>query len=248
MKVVILAGGLGTRLSEYTETIPKPMIKIGPYPMVVHIMKSYLKFGHKEFILATGYKSNYFKKYFKNFKKNAVPFKQKIDKKKCLITIIDTGLKTLTGGRLKRIKPLLEENENFLFTYGDGISSINIKKLVNFHRKSKKLITVTAVRPPARFGELKVNKSNNVISFKEKPQVSDGWINGGFFVAKRNFLNLINGDKDILEKKPLELACKKRQLVAFKHRGFWKCMDVKRDRDELQKIYKLSKFNWKKLK
>ena len=144
---------------------------------------------------------------------------------------------------MKRIKPLLEENENFLFTYGDGISSINIKKLVNFHRKSKKLITVTAVRPPARFGELKVNKSNNVISFKEKPQVSDGWINGGFFVAKRNFLNLINGDKDILEKKPLELACKIRQLVAFKHRGFWKCMDVKRDRDELQKIYKLSKFN-----
>jgi len=132
-----------------------------------------------------------------------------------------------------------------MFTYGDGISSVNLKRLLSFHKRSKKLITVTAVRPPARFGEIIVKKST-VLSFKEKPQVKNGWINGGFFVAKKNFLKLIRGDKDILEKRPLELACKKRQLAAYKHEGFWKCMDVKRDKDELEKIYKLNKFKWKK--
>tara|TARA_B110000211_G_C13756231_1_gene411076 strand:- start:233 stop:655 length:423 start_codon:yes stop_codon:yes gene_type:complete len=132
-----------------------------------------------------------------------------------------------------------------MFTYGDGVSNVNLKKLLNFHNSNNKLITVTAVRPPARFGEI-VLKKNKVISFKEKPQVPYGWINGGFFVAKKKFLQLIKNDNDILEKRPLELACKKKQLVAFKHKGFWKCMDVKRDRDELQNIYKLNTFNWKK--
>ena len=131
-----------------------------------------------------------------------------------------------------------------MFTYGDGLSSVNLKKLLKFHKKNKKLITVTAVRPPARFGEIVLIK-NKVKSFKEKPQVTNGWINGGFFVANKKFLNLIKGDKDILEKKPLEIACKKNQLMAFKHKGFWKCMDVKRDRDELLKIYKKNKFKWK---
>ena len=141
------------------------------------------------------------------------------------------------------MRKLLTDNEDFLFTYGDGLSSVNIKKLVKFHKSQNKLITVTAVRPPARFGEIKI-KNNKVINFKEKPQVTDGWINGGFFVAKKKFLDLIKGDKDILEKKPLETACRRKQLLAYKHEGFWKCMDVKRDRDELQKIYKKNKFNW----
>ena len=243
MKVVILAGGYGTRLSEHTKTIPKPMVKIGRHPIIVHIMNHYLDYGFDNFILATGYKSQVFKKYFKNFKKNGKEFSAKIFKKNCKITILDTGLGTLTGGRLKRTSSLIEKNKNFMFTYGDGLSNINLKKLLNFHLKRKKLITVTAVRPPARFGEI-VIKNEKVISFKEKPQITQGWINGGFFVANSSFLKFIRGDKEILEKWPLEKATKLKQLSAFKHTGFWKCMDVKRDRDELQKIYNLNKFNW----
>ena len=160
------------------------------------------------------------------------------------IDLDQQGVKTLTGGRLKKVSNFIND-EDFMFTYGDGISSVNIKKLVSFHKRNKKLITVTAVRPPARFGEI-ILKSNIVSSFKEKPQVKNGWINGGFFVAKKKFLKFIKGDRDILEKRPLELACKKGQLSAYKHEGFWKCMDVKRDRDELQKIYKANNFKWKK--
>jgi len=243
MKVVILAGGYGTRLSEHTKTIPKPMVKIGRHPIIVHIMNHYLDYGFDNFILATGYKSQVFKKYFKNFKKNGKEFSAKIFKKNCKITILDTGLGTLTGGRLKRTSSLIEKNKNFMFTYGDGLSNINLKKLLNFHLKRKKLITVTAVRPPARFGEI-VIKNEKVISFKEKPQITQGWINGGFFVANSSFLKFIRGDKEILEKWPLEKATKLKQLSAFKHTGFWKCMDVKRDRDELRKIYNLNQFNW----
>ena len=245
MKVVILAGGLGTRLGEYTHSIPKPMIKIGNIPIIIHIMNHYINNGFNEFIIAAGYKNNIIKQYFKNYKYSEKKFKAIINKKKCTITIVDTGIKTMTGGRLKRIKNFLEDNTSFMFTYGDGISNVNLKKLLIFHNKHKKLITVTAVRPPARFGEIILNK-NKVISFKEKPQVTNGWINGGFFVAKKEFLDLIKNDKVILEKKPLEIACKKQQLVAFKHEGFWKCMDVKRDRDELQKIYIKNKFFWRK--
>ncbi len=206
-------------------------------------MNHYLDYGFDNFILATGYKSQVFKKYFKNFKKNGKEFSAKIFKKNCKITILDTGLGTLTGGRLKRTSSLIEKNKNFMFTYGDGLSNINLKKLLNFHLKRKKLITVTAVRPPARFGEI-VIKNEKVISFKEKPQITQGWINGGFFVANSSFLKFIRGDKEILEKWPLEKATKLKQLSAFKHTGFWKCMDVKRDRDELRKIYNLNQFNW----
>ncbi len=240
MKIVILAGGLGTRLSEYTHSIPKPMVKIGGRPIIVHIMSHYLKYGFNDFILATGYKNFVFKKYFKNFKKQGSQFETKINNKKCKITIVDTGKKTMTGGRLKKIKRYLC-NKTFMFTYGDGISNVNLKKLIKFHKNNKKIVTVTAVRPPARFGEIILNK-NIVSSFKEKPQVTNGWINGGFFVAEKKFLNLIRGDYEILEKFPLETVCRKKQLAAFKHRGFWKCMDVKRDRDELQKIYKKNNF------
>ncbi len=241
MKVVILAGGFGTRLSEYTQSIPKPMVKIGPYPLIIHIMKHYIKFGFNDFIIAAGYKSYIIKKYFKNFKKQGVEFKSKIDGKNCKINICDTGLKTLTGGRLRRVSKYINKGENFMFTYGDGISNVNIKKLIKFHLKNKKIITVTAVRPPARFGEILI-KDNKVKSFKEKPQTTNSWINGGFFVSNYKFFKFIRGDREILEKWPLEKATKLKQLCAFKHYKFWKCMDVKRDREELQNIYKKNKF------
>ncbi len=237
MKVIILAGGFGTRLSEYTNRIPKPMVKVAGYPIVTYIMHHYMKFSFNEFILATGYKSEEFKKYFKNYKKDGKVFEALIFKRKCKITIVNTGLNTLTGGRIKKISKFLNKNEDFMFSYGDGVSNVNIKKLVNFHKKHNKMITVTAVRPPARFGELKL-KNDKVKDFKEKPQVGSGWINGGFFVAKSNFISLIKGDRTILEKTPLEKATKLGQLYAYKHYGFWKCMDTKRDKDVLEKLIK----------
>ena len=228
MKVVILAGGLGTRISEYTKTIPKPMIKIGKKPMILHIMEHFSKFGFKEFYIAAGYKSNVIKKFFKN------------KFKKWNINIIETGKNTMTGGRLKRLKKYLK-NETFLMTYGDGVSNIDIKKLVKFHNQKKKLVTVTAVRPPARFGVLKIKK-DKVVYFKEKSKLDSGWINGGFFVIEPFFLNYINNDKTFLEREPLENVLKKKQLNAFKHHGFWQCMDTKRDKDNLEKIFKNKKF------
>ncbi len=237
IKVVILAGGLGTRLHEYTNKIPKPMVKINGSPIIVHIMNHYIKYGFKNFIIATGYKGEIFEKYFKNFKKNGKSFKASIFNNICRVTLLKTGLKTMTGGRLKRVREHLDDQENFMFTYGDGLSDVNLKRLINFHKAKKKLITVTAVRPPARFGELEV-KNQIVRSFKEKPQVTSGWINGGFFVAKKFFLDLINDDMTILEKDPLEKASKKKQLAAYQHYKFWKCMDTKRDKDVLENIYK----------
>jgi len=227
MKVVILAGGLGTRISEYTKTIPKPMIKIKKKPMIVHIMEHFSKFGFKEFYIATGYKSSVIKKFFKK------------KFKKWKIKIVDTGKNTMTGGRLKRLKKYLG-NQTFLMTYGDGISDLNIKKLINFHKKKRKIVTLTAVRPPARFGALKI-KNGNVVYFKEKSKLDEGWINGGFFVMEPKFLKYINGDSTYLEREPLEKICKIRQLNAFKYNGFWQCMDTKRDKDNLEKIFKNKK-------
>ena len=215
MKVIILAGGHGTRLSEYTKLVPKPMVKVGKVPIIVHIMKHYLKYGFNDFIIATGYKSEVFKKYFKGYKKIGEPFFSKIKNNNCRINILDTGLKTLTGGRLKRAsKYLNKKDENFMFTYGDGVSNVNLNELLRFHKKHRKKITVTAVRPPARFGELKLNK-NLVQSFKEKPQTEAGWINGGFFVAKQDFINFIDNDRTILERDPLEKASKKKRVICF---------------------------------
>jgi len=246
MKVVILAGGLGTRLGEFTKSVPKPMVKVGGYPIFLHILHHYIKYNFNNFILATGYRSSAFRKYFKNYKRDGEEFKAKIFGKTCKINIVDSGISTMTGGRLKRVKLFLNKNEDFMFTYGDGISDVNLNKLKLFFKKKNKIITVTAVRPPARFGEL-IIKKNKVISFKEKPQVTSGWINGGFFIAKYDFLNFIRSDKEILEKWPLERLTKLNQIAAFKHKGFWKCMDVKRDRDELQEIYKSNNFNFKKM-
>ena len=220
MKVVILAGGLGTRLSEYTKSIPKPMVKINGKPILIHIINHYLKYGFDNFYIALGYKGNFIKNYFK---KKRVNFK---------VNLIDTGLKTMTGGRLKRLKKKLG-NDTFLLTYGDGISNVNLNKLIKFHKKNKKLITLTAVRPPARFGAIKI-LGNKVKTFKEKSKLDEGWINGGFFVVEPKFLNFIKDDSTFLEKEPLERASKNNQLLAFKHNGFWQCMDTKRDKDFLE--------------
>jgi len=225
MKVVILAGGYGTRISEYTKRIPKPMILINKKPIIIHIMEHFAKYGFKDFIIALGYKGSEIKKYFK---KNKYPWN---------VQLIDTGLKTMTGGRLKRLRKILG-NEKFFMTYGDGISDVNLNKLLKFHQKNNKLVTLTAVRPPARFGAIKLN-GNKVKLFKEKQRIHEGWINGGFFVMETAFLKFIKNDNTFLEKEPLEQAGKKGQLYAFKHLGFWQCMDTKRDRDLLEEILKI---------
>jgi glucose-1-phosphate cytidylyltransferase len=227
MKVVILAGGLGTRISEYTKNIPKPMIKVGKYPLIVHIIKHYLKYGYNEFYVALGYKGNVIQDYFK---KNSF---------KCKINLINTGINTMTGGRLKRLKKYLG-NKDFFLTYGDGVSNVNLDKLVRFHKNNKKLVTLTAVRPPARFGALKLN-GQYVSYFKEKSKMDEGWINGGFFVMSPNFLNFIKDDNTFLEREPLEKITKLKQLLAYKHRGFWQCVDTVRDLITLKKSLKKNK-------
>ncbi len=221
MKVVILAGGFGTRLSEYTNTVPKPMVKVKGKPLLYHIMKQYAKYGFKDFYVALGYKGKVIKNYFKNKSFN------------WNVNLIDTGLYTMTGGRLKRLRKYLKD-ETFLMTYGDGVSNINIKKLINFHKKTGKKVTLTAVRPPARFGAIKITR-NYVTYFKEKSKLDEGWINGGYFVMHPSFLKYIKNDKTFLEKEPLEIVCKKKHLAAYKHHGFWQCVDTKRDLDKLKK-------------
>ena len=230
MKVILLAGGFGTRLSEYTKTIPKPMINIAGKPMLLHIMKLYAKYGFKDFYIALGYKGEIIKKFFnkKFFDWN--------------INFVETGKNTMTGGRLKRLKKYIGK-ETFMMTYGDGLSNINLKKLLKFHKKNKKLVTLTAVRPPARFGAIKL-KGKHVSYFKEKSKLDEGWINGGFFVIEPEFLKFIQNDNTYLEREPLEKVTKKRQLAAFRHEGFWQCMDTKRDKDKLDKILNRKKLNF----
>ena len=222
MKVVILAGGFGTRLGEHTKHIPKPMIKICGKPILIHIINHYYKYGFKDFIIATGYKQEVIKKYFKK-------------KFKFKVKIIFTGKKTMTGGRILRLKKYL--NEPFMLTYGDGVSNINLKKLLSFHNKNKKIATLSAVRPPARFGAIKINK-NTVKYFKEKSKLDEGWINGGFFVMEPKILNYIKNDTTFLEKEPLVNLSKKNQLNAYKHHGYWQCMDTYRDKLIIESHFK----------
>lgn len=252
MKVVLLAGGFGTRLAEYSDLIPKPMVKIGDKPILWRIMKTYANFGHYDFYIALGYKSEIIKDYFLNYYTLNNDLKidlssgsvetfqtKKLDWK---ITLVDTGLNTLTGGRLKRMKRYLN-NETFLLTYGDGLANINIDKLISFHKKHGKLVTITAVHPGARFGELMINDSK-VNSFEEKPQTQKGWINGGFFVIEPEFLELISDDMSILERDPLEKASAMGELMAYKHEGFWQCMDTKRDKDALENLWQAGKLDF----
>ena len=206
------------------------MVKIGNKPILEHIMNIYEHYGYNKFILALGYKSEYIKKFYKN-KKN--------------IELVYTGKDTKTGGRLLRLKKYLKNEKTFMLTYGDGVSNINIKKAVRFHKNHGKIATITAVRPPVRFGELKISR-NKVKSFKEKPQVGQGWINGGFFIFNNKVLNFIKDDQTMLEKEPLEKLTKTGQLMAFEHKGFWKCMDTMRDKILLNKLWKESNALWKK--
>lgn len=234
MKVVILCGGLGTRLAEETQTKPKPMVKIGNKPIVWHIIKYYKYFGFNNFILATGYKSRILENYFK---------KNKIKKTK--VKLIYTGKNTLTGGRLLRLKKEIG-NEDFMMTYGDGLCNINIKQLINHHKKKKGIVTLTAVRPPVRFGELKIMENYKIKEFKEKPQTDKNWINGGFFVITSDIFKYLLNDKTVLEHKPFIRLTKEKKLIAFKHFSFWQCMDTMRDKILLNKIWTKNKAPWKK--
>jgi glucose-1-phosphate cytidylyltransferase len=242
MKVIILAGGFGTRLSEYTESIPKPMVQIGGRPILWHIMRSYAHYGHKDFYLALGYKAELIKEYFLNYRSLNDNFtvdlatgtltSHQTNSEDWKVTLVDTGLESMTGGRVKRLQSFIG-NEPFMLTYGDGVADIDLNALLGFHRGHGKMVTVTAVHPGARFGELMI-QSDQVHSFQEKPQMGQGWINGGYFVIQPEFLNLIDGDSTILEREPLELVASMGQMMAYRHEGFWQCMDTKRDRDALE--------------
>ena len=221
MKVVILAGGRGSRLSEYTSSIPKPMVKIVGVPILKRIIGIYKNYGFKEFIVASGYKSEIIKSYFKKNKN---------------IKVIFTGKNTMTGGRIKRLEKLLKK-ERFLLTYGDGLCDINIKKLIKFHKKNKNLVTLTAVRPPARFGGIKISR-NKVKYFKEKSSLDEGWINGGFFVMEPTIFKFLKTDSTILERQPLEKISKLKKLGAYKHHKNWQCMDTIRDKQLLEDLVK----------
>jgi glucose-1-phosphate cytidylyltransferase len=253
MKVIILAGGFGTRLSEYTESIPKPMVTVGGKPILWHIMNTYAKFEYKDFYVALGYKADVIKEYFLNYRtlnsdftvdlSNGGIVAHQQDAVDWKVTLVDTGLNSMTGGRVKRMQDFIGD-ETFLLTYGDGVADIDIDALVKFHKSHGKMVTVSAVHPGARFGELDIN-NNVVTSFKEKPQVTQGWINGGYFVIEPEFFDLIEGDSTILEKSPLERAAEMGELMSYQHDGFWQCMDTKRDRDSLENLWETDSALWK---
>ncbi|XDZ70414.1 glucose-1-phosphate cytidylyltransferase [Alphaproteobacteria bacterium LSUCC0744] len=253
MKVIILAGGFGSRLSEYTETVPKPMVSVGGRPILWHIMRTYAHFGHKDFYLALGYKAEVIREYFLHYhlvnsdctvdlsSGKVVP--HQTDEADWRVTLVQTGLNSMTGGRVKRLQSFFCD-EPFMLTYGDGLANIDLNALLKFHRSHGKMVTVTAVRPGARFGELMID-SDQVKSFQEKPQMGQGWINGGYFVIQPEFFDLIAGDSTILEREPLEEVARMGELMAFRHDGFWQCMDTKRDRDSLEQLWQAGSAPWK---
>tara|TARA_B100000401_G_scaffold438338_1_gene386493 strand:- start:2164 stop:2871 length:708 start_codon:yes stop_codon:yes gene_type:complete len=234
IKTIILAGGYGTRLGDITDNIPKPMVEIGGIPIIVHLMNHYSYYGHTDFYIALGYKADYIIKYFNNFNS------------KWNINLIDTGIDTQTGGRCKKVLQKIGKETVFL-TYGDGLSDININELLDFHKHTNKTVTVTAVHPSARFGELHLD-GERVITFQEKPQLQTGWINGGFFVLEPNFINYIPNDDVMLERQPLENATQEKELYAYKHEGFWQCMDTRRDHYLLETLWNEGNAPWKNKK
>ncbi len=253
MNVVILAGGLGTRLAEETEIKPKPMVEIGEHPIVWHIMKSYAQYGFTDFFLALGYKGEMVKRYFLdhyslggslrvNLASGKVEDMEK-DTENWVVHLMDTGLKTQTGGRIKRLEPYLR-GETFLVTYGDGVCSVDIGKVLEFHKAHGKIATITAVRPPARFGGL-VFEGDLVREFSEKPQTGEGWINGGYFVFEPEIFDYIEGDETLLELTPLERLAREGQLVAYRHEGFWQCMDTLREKKVLESLWQSGHAPWK---
>lgn len=255
MKVVILAGGRGTRISEETGSIPKPMVEIGGKPILWHIMKIYSSYGFNEFIICLGYKGYLVKEYFSHYFLHMSDITIDLSKNDTeihttasepwKITLVDTGLETMTGGRLKRIQPYVE-NKSFLLTYGDGLSDVNIKQLVDFHNNSGSLVTLTAIQNAVRFGVLNLNSDHKVNSFLEKPKNETSWINGGFFVLEPEVFNFIlNGDDSVWEREPLEALADCGKLNAYKHTGFWRCMDTLRDKIEIERIWQSGKAPWK---
>jgi glucose-1-phosphate cytidylyltransferase len=253
MKVAILAGGMGTRIAEETELKPKPMVEIGGKPILWHIMMIYARFGFKEFVIALGYKGEIIKKYMLdycalyndltvNLGNGDVKYHDN-NSYDWITELVDTGLKTQTGGRIKRLEPYIK-NETFMLTWGDGLADIDLKKLLEFHRSHGKLATLTAVRPPARFGHLELD-GNVVEEFSEKPQTQEGWINGAFFVLEPGVFEYIDGDKVQWEKEPLEGLAQDGQLMAYKHTSFWQCMDTLRDKKTLEKFWESGDAPWK---
>ena len=253
MKVVILAGGMGTRLSEETDVKPKPMAEIGGYPILWHIMKLYSHYGFNDFLICLGYKGYVIKEYFLNFfyhnsdllidlSNNQVEVKTSRSQK-WKISLVDTGLSTMTGGRIKKIQTYIDST--FMLTYGDGVSNIDISRLLNFHKEHGKFATVTAVQPPGRFGSLEINSTAEVKTFQEKPLGDGSWVSGGFFVLEPGIFKYIDGDASIWEKEPLERITKDNELVAYKHYGFWKSMDTLRDKLELENLWQRGNAPWK---
>lgn len=256
MKVVILAGGFGTRISEESDLKPKPMIEIGGKPILWHIMKIYSYYGFNEFIICCGYKGYVIKDYFHHYymheadmtidlSKNLIQYHNS-QSEPWVVTLVDTGLNTMTGGRIKRIQPYIG-NETFMLTYGDGVSDVNIHDLVEFHKKNGRYATLTAVQPSGKFGALEIDQKNDVHSFQEKPKGDGAWINGGFFVLEPQIFNYIKqGDETVWEREPLEKLAKDNQLSAFKHEGFWHPMDTLRDKNELESLWNADNAPWKK--
>lgn len=253
MKVAILAGGHGTRLAEETEIKPKPMVEIGGRPILWHIMKIYASYGFKDFVIALGYKGEVIKKYMVDFcalesnftvnMGNGEICMHQNEKYDWTVDLIDTGLHTQTGGRIKRLASYVG-NETFMLTWGDGVADIDLKKLLNFHKSHGKIATLTAVRPPARYGHLELNR-DQIIEFSEKPQAKQGWINGAFFVLEPEIFDYIDGDECQWEKSPLENLAKDGQLMAYRHKSFWQCMDTLREKYILQEYWNSGKAPWK---
>jgi glucose-1-phosphate cytidylyltransferase len=255
MKVVILAGGYGTRISEESHLKPKPMIEIGDKPILWHIMKIYSHYGYNDFIICLGYKGYCIKEYFAQYflHESDVTFDFRNDNQRFIhnhsaepwkVTLIDTGLETMTGGRVKRIKEYVG-NEPFMLTYGDGVSDMNIKELVDFHNSHGRLATVSAIQPSGRFGALDLSEKNVVQGFEEKPKGDGHWINAGFFVLQPDIFDYIKDDSTILEREPLESIARDRELVAYKHHGFWQPMDTLRDKNHLEDLWQSGKAPWK---
>ena len=257
MKTVILCGGYGTRIRDVAENLPKPMIPIGNYPILWHIMKYYSSFGFNDFVLCLGYKSDVIKNFFYNYEINSTDFTIKLgdrnniirhnkhDEEDWIITMVETGLNAMTGARVKRIEKYVGNDDYFMLTYGDGVGDIDIENLLAFHKAHGKIATLTGVYPPGRFGELMIGKEKNVISFNEKPQVSGGRINGGFFMFSREIFQYLNNNENlVLEQEPMKKLVADNQLMVFEHDGFWQPMDTSREYALLNQLYNNKKAPW----